>query len=106
MRHIAYGHQRLVELAIALAQRPRVLLLDEPTAGIPSAEHRLILDVIESLAEEISVLIIEHDMELVFSFAAHITVLANGRVLASGTPGEIASHPEVRSVYLGERAIG
>jgi ABC-type branched-subunit amino acid transport system ATPase component len=106
VRHIAYGHQRLVELAIALAQRPRVLLLDEPTAGIPSAEHRLILDVIDSLAEEISVLIIEHDMELVFSFAAHITVLANGRVLASGTPGEIASDPQVRAVYLGERTIG
>ena len=98
---LPYGRQRLVEIVIALAQRPRVLLLDEPSAGVPSSEAGLILDVIEGLAEDISVLIIEHDMELVFRFAERITVLDSGRILAEGSPEEIAADSRVRAVYLG-----
>ena len=104
VREIAYGRQRLVEMAVALGLKPKVLLLDEPAAGVPSAESALILDVIESLPPEIAVLIIEHDMDLVFRFARTITVLVQGAVLAEGTPGEIVADPRVREVYLGRAA--
>ena len=99
---VAYGRQRLLEIVIALAQHPRVLLLDEPAAGVPSAESRIILDVIDELSENISILIIEHDMEIVFRFARRITVLVAGAVFTEGSPEEIASDERVRTVYLGE----
>ncbi len=104
IRELPYGRQRLVEIAITLGQRPRVLLLDEPAAGVPSEESHLILDVIAGLSDEIAVLIIEHDMEVVFRFAERITVLVAGEVLVEGTPDEIAADEKVRAVYLGEQA--
>jgi ABC-type branched-subunit amino acid transport system ATPase component len=106
VRELPYGKLRLVELAIALGLQPSVLLLDEPAAGVPSAESAVILDVIEQLSAEMAVLIIEHDMELVFRFAQRITVLVQGRILVEGTPAEIAADARVREVYLGERQHG
>lgn len=100
---LPYGKQRLVEIAIALGLRPTVLLLDEPAAGVPSTESAIIFDVIDQLPADIAVLIIEHDMELVFRFARRITVLVQGTVLIEGTPAEIAADARVREVYLGER---
>jgi ABC-type branched-subunit amino acid transport system ATPase component len=102
VRALPYGRQRLVELAVALGCRPRVLLLDEPAAGVPSLETHLILDLLESLDGDMAMLIIEHDMEVVFRLARTVTVLVGGRVFASGTPAEIAADQGVRDVYLGE----
>jgi branched-chain amino acid transport system ATP-binding protein len=106
VRELPYGRQRLVEIAIALAQRPKLLLLDEPAAGVPSSENHLILDVIAKLDPNITVLIIEHDMDVVFRFANRITVLVAGAVLTEGTPQEIAADERVRAVYLGEAGGG
>jgi branched-chain amino acid transport system ATP-binding protein len=103
VERLAYGRQRLVEIAVATALNPKVLLLDEPAAGIPSGETGIVVAAIERLPSDIAVLIIEHDMDLVFRFARMITVLAQGRVLVEGTPETIASDPAVREVYLGER---
>ncbi len=102
VRELPYGRQRLVEIAIALAQRPRVLLLDEPAAGVPSSESHLILDVVAGLDPDIAILIIEHDMDVVFRFAKAITVLVQGAVFTEGTPDEIMANEDVRAVYLGE----
>jgi branched-chain amino acid transport system ATP-binding protein len=102
VRELPYGRQRLVEIAIALAQKPRVLLLDEPAAGVPSSESHLILDVVAALDPDIAVLIIEHDMDVVFRFAKQITVLVQGGVFTQGTPAEIMANEEVRAVYLGQ----
>ena len=100
---LAYGRQRLTEIAVALGLAPRVLLLDEPAAGVPSGENGRIIEAIQRLSPEIALLIIEHDMDLVFRLAWRITVLAQGRLLAEGTPAEIAADPRVRQIYLGER---
>ncbi len=102
VRELPYGRQRLVEIAIALAQKPRVLLLDEPAAGVPSSESHLILDVVAALDPDIAVLIIEHDMDVVFRFAKEITVLVQGAVFTQGTPNEIMNNEQVRAVYLGQ----
>ncbi len=106
VRELPYGRQRLVEIAITLGLKPSVLLLDEPAAGVPSAESHIILDVIAALPEDIAILIIEHDMEIVFQFAKSISVLVAGNVLVEGTPEEIAENQEVRAVYLGVEADG
>lgn len=103
VRELAYGRQRLVEITIALGLKPKVLLLDEPSAGVPSSESGILLEVIDELPDDIAVLIIEHDMDVVFRFAKRITVLVQGRVLREGTPAEIAADEQIRSVYLGER---
>src|SRR5580700_4914359 len=103
---LPYGRQRLVELAITLALKPDVLLLDEPAAGVPSAESHIILDAIEALPNDIAVLIIEHDMDVVFRFAKHVTVMVSGAVFASGTPRDIEANPHVRAVYLGQAGRG
>ena len=99
---MAYGDQRLVEVALALALRPRVLLLDEPMAGVPKSEAQLVLEALERLPSDLGVVIIEHDMDLVFRYATRILVLANGAVLADGTPDEIRRNDVVRAVYLGK----
>jgi branched-chain amino acid transport system ATP-binding protein len=104
VKQLPYGKQRLVEIAIALAAEPSVLLLDEPAAGVPEGESGIILDVIERLPAQMAVLMIEHDMGLVFRFANRITVMVSGSILTEGTPDAIAADPRVREVYLGTRA--
>jgi len=101
-RSLAYGKQRLVEIALALATKPGILLLDEPAAGIPQAESKELFEVIAQLPRDVTVVFIEHDMGLVFRFADRITVLVGGKVLTEGTPAEIAADPRVKEVYLGE----
>jgi ABC-type branched-subunit amino acid transport system ATPase component len=100
---LPYGKQRLVEIAIALGLRPKVLLLDEPAAGVPSHESERILQNLEKLPAEIAILIIEHDMDLVFRFARRITVLVQGEILVEAAPEEIARDRRVHQVYLGEQ---
>ncbi len=103
---LAYGRQRLVEIAVALGLEPKVLLLDEPAAGVPSSETGTIVEMIEALPADLALLLIEHDMDLVFRLARRITVLVQGSVLVEGPPEAIAADPRVRQVYLGERAPG
>ena len=100
-RELAYGQQRLLEIALALATRPQVLLLDEPAAGVPPEESSELFSVIADLSQDISVLFIEHDMNVVFRFASRIIVMVGGAILLEGTPKEISSDPRVREVYLG-----
>jgi branched-chain amino acid transport system ATP-binding protein len=103
---LSYGNQKQLELGIALASEPAVLLLDEPTAGMSASETRDTMRLLERIAEErgLTLVFTEHDMEVVFSIAEKIAVLHQGRVLAEGTPAEVRSDPEVRRVYLGEHA--
>ena len=101
-RELPYGQQRLLEIALALATRPKVLLLDEPAAGVPRDESKDLFAAIAGLSRDITVLFIEHDMDLVFRFASRVIVMVGGRVLVEGTPAEIASDPRVRAVYLGQ----
>jgi ABC-type branched-subunit amino acid transport system ATPase component len=103
---LPYGKQRLLEIAVAIATKPRVLLLDEPAAGVPESERHDILAAVAALPREVTVLLIEHDMDLVFSFADRISVLVNGAMLVEGTPDEVAHDPRVKAVYLGEAADG
>jgi branched-chain amino acid transport system ATP-binding protein len=103
---LPYGKQRLLEIAAAFACAPKVLLLDEPAAGVPEAERRDILDAIAALPADVAVLLIEHDMDLVFSFAQRISVLVDGGLLVEGEPAAIAADPRVRAVYLGESRDG
>ena len=100
-RELAYGQQRLLEIALALATRPRVLLLDEPAAGVPREESAELFAAIAGLSKDITVLFIEHDMDLVFRFASRIIVMVGGRILVEGAPQEIAADARVREVYLG-----
>jgi len=101
---LSYGRQRLVEIALALATRPKVLLLDEPAAGIPEGESGDVIATLSALPKEVTVLLIEHDMDLVFRFADRISVLVSGALLTEGTPAEVAADARVREVYLGRRA--
>ena len=104
-RQLAYGRQRLLEIALALAMKPRILLLDEPAAGVPEGESDEVFDVIASLPDDLSVVFVEHDMDLVFRFAQRIAVLVAGSVLTEGTPLEIANDARVREVYLGSTHV-
>ena len=104
-RELPYGKRRLLEIGLAVAMKPSVLLLDEPAAGVPAAERQDILDTVAALPDDVSVLLIEHDMDLVFSFARRMTVLVNGAVLTEGTPVQIANDPQVKAVYLGDMEV-
>jgi branched-chain amino acid transport system ATP-binding protein len=99
---LPYGVQRMVELAIALALEPRILLLDEPAAGVPAADVAVIFDAIAQLPASMAVLLIEHDIDIVFRFASRVAVLVAGQILVEGTPAEIREHSQVRALYLGE----
>ena len=101
-RELPYGQQRLLEIALALATRPRVLLLDEPAAGVPRDESAALFDAIANLSRELTILFIEHDMDVVFRFASRIIVMVGGRILVQGAPDEIARDERVREVYLGK----
>jgi branched-chain amino acid transport system ATP-binding protein len=103
---LPYGKQRLLEIAVAIATKPRVLLLDEPAAGVPESERHDILAAVSGLPRDVTVLLIEHDMDLVFSFADRISVLVNGALFVEGTPDEVARDKGVKAVYLGEVADG
>jgi len=105
-RELPYGRQRLLEIALALATRPKVLLLDEPAAGVPQEESGDIFEVVAGLSDDLTLLFIEHDMHVVFRFASHIIVLVGGAVFTEGSPAEIAADPGVREVYLGTRKHG
>ena len=105
-KELAYGQQRLLEIALALATKPKVLLLDEPAAGVPKDESGDLFAAIDGLSRDLSILFIEHDMNLVFRFASRIIVMVSGRILVEGTPAEIAADPRVREVYLGKARHG
>jgi ABC-type branched-subunit amino acid transport system ATPase component len=103
---LPYGVQRMVELGVAMALEPKLLLLDEPAAGVPRDEVGVIFDAIAQLPKSMAVLLIEHDIDVVFRFASRIAVLVAGAILVEGTPAEISQHAEVRSLYLGEGRHG
>ena len=105
-RDLPYGKQRLLEIALALATRPQVLLLDEPAAGVPEEERQDILAALAALPSDVAILLIEHDMDLVFNFAERISVLVAGKLLTEGAPEAIAADERVRGVYLGEDVHG
>jgi len=101
-RDLPYGKQRLLEIALAIACKPRLLLLDEPAAGVPEGDRTEIVNALRKLPDDVSILLVEHDMDLVFSFATHIWVLAFGQLIASGSVDQISSDPKVRKIYLGQ----
>ncbi|ACM26991.1 ABC transporter ATP-binding protein [Agrobacterium rhizogenes] len=98
---LPYGKQRLLEIAMAIACKPKVLLLDEPAAGVPEADRHEVLARLAALPTDVSILLIEHDMDLVFNFADRISVLVAGALFAEGTVDEISTDPRVKEVYLG-----
>jgi branched-chain amino acid transport system ATP-binding protein len=102
---LPYGKQRLLEIAVAIACRPRILLLDEPAAGVPEDERHEILNAVAALPADVTVLLIEHDMDIVFSFADRISVLVSGALFVEGSPEEVANDARVKAVYLGEEAV-
>jgi branched-chain amino acid transport system ATP-binding protein len=104
-KELAYGQQRLLEIALALATRPKVLLLDEPAAGVPKDESAALFDAIDGLSRSLTILFIEHDMDVVFRFASRIIVMVGGRILVEGPPDEIARDQRVREVYLGKARL-
>ena len=104
-KELAYGQQRLLEIALALATRPKVLLLDEPAAGVPKDESAVLFDAIANLSRELTILFIEHDMDVVFRFASRIIVMVGGRILVAGPPAQIARDERVREVYLGKARL-
>ena len=104
-KELAYGQQRLLEIALALATRPKVLLLDEPAAGVPKDESAQLFNAIDGLSRELTILFIEHDMDVVFRFASRIIVMVGGRILVQGPPDEIARDERVREVYLGKARL-
>jgi branched-chain amino acid transport system ATP-binding protein len=101
---LAHGEQRALEVGLALATRPRLVLLDEPTAGMGPEESQTMFSLIERIRAQVAVLLVEHDMDAVFRLADRISVLVSGRVIATGAPEAIRAHPEVRKAYLGESA--
>jgi branched-chain amino acid transport system ATP-binding protein len=105
-RQLPYGRQRLLELALALATKPKVLLLDEPAAGVPQGESGEVFEAVAGLSDDLTLLFIEHDMHVVFRFASHIIVMVGGMIYTEGSPAEIAADPRVREVYLGKRKHG
>ena len=105
-RELPYGRQRLLEIALALATRPKVLLLDEPAAGVPPEESGEVFEAVAGLSDDLTLLFIEHDMHVVFRFASHIIVLVGGAIFTEGTPAEISADASVREVYLGKRRHG
>jgi branched-chain amino acid transport system ATP-binding protein len=105
-RELAYGKQRLLEIALALATKPKVLLLDEPAAGVPHEESGEVFEVVAGLSDDLTLLFIEHDMHVVFRFATHIIVLVGGAIFTQGSAAEISADPRVREVYLGTRKHG
>jgi branched-chain amino acid transport system ATP-binding protein len=105
-RELPYGRQRLLEIAVALATKPKVLLLDEPAAGVPQEQSGDIFEVVAGLSDKLTLLFIEHDMHVVFRFASHIIVLVGGAIYTEGSPAEIAADARVREVYLGKRKHG
>jgi len=99
---LAHGEQRALEVGLALATRPKLVLLDEPLAGMGPQESRRMIELIERVRAGVTVLLVEHDMDAVFRLADHISVMVNGRVIATGSPGEIKADAEVRKAYLGD----
>ena len=104
VRQLPYGEQRLLEIGIGLALRPKVLLLDEPAAGVPHNETHRVLDALDRLPADIAVLMIEHDMDLVFRFAKRVLVLCAGKLIYDGLPSGVSDNSEVRRAYLGNYA--
>jgi len=101
VKELSYGEQRQIEILLALVQSPKIIILDEPTAGMSPMETKTITEMIKSLSREITVLIIEHDMDVVFNLADRVSVLHYGQLLCEGSPEEIKSNPLVKEVYLG-----
>jgi len=101
---LGYGERRQLELAMSLAARPKLLLLDEPMAGMSPQESVAVVELLQRIKRRYAILLVEHDMDAVFALADRITVLVYGKVMFTGRPDEIRSHPEVRAVYLGEEA--
>ncbi len=102
VQHLSYGERRQLELALALASKPRVLLLDEPASGLSTGERHRIAEIISKLPQHITVILIEHDMSVALGLADLVSVLHRGRVILEGTPEEVQTNPEVRDVYLGK----